>query len=155
LGWSVLVMRYPMPGVFWMACGSPSLRLSRPIVTRTVLVNGSAFSSQARSSRRSALSAPGLALRRASSRANSFGRQIERSRVTGCGAGERVELDSRCGECAVLRGGSAAGERPDSEDELGEVEGFGEVVVGAEREPGNPVGRRASGSEHQDHRGLV
>jgi hypothetical protein len=33
---SVAVMRYPMPGVFWMICGSPSLRRSRPIVTRTV-----------------------------------------------------------------------------------------------------------------------
>jgi hypothetical protein len=34
-----------MPGVVWMTWGSPSLCLSLAIVTRTTLVNGSAFSS--------------------------------------------------------------------------------------------------------------
>ena len=64
-----LLRRVTKSGVFWMMLGSPSLRLSLVIVTRTVLVNGSVFSSHACSSRRSALSAPGLAVSRASSTA--------------------------------------------------------------------------------------
>jgi hypothetical protein len=38
-----LAILYPIPGVFWMTSGPPSLRLRRPIVTRTPLVNGSTF----------------------------------------------------------------------------------------------------------------
>ena len=38
-----MVMRYPRPGMVSMMSGSPSFRRSRPIVTCTVLVNGSAF----------------------------------------------------------------------------------------------------------------
>ena len=39
-------IRYPTPMVVSISWGSPSLRRSRPMVTATVLVNGSAFSSQ-------------------------------------------------------------------------------------------------------------
>ena len=66
---------------------------------------------------------------------------------------ERVELDPGGVQCAAVGGGFAARERADAEDELGEVEGLGEVVVGAEREPGDAVGGGAGGGQHQDHRG--
>ncbi len=48
------LMRYPTAGRVSITCGSPSLRLNRLIVTCTVLVKGSAFSSQTCSSRASA-----------------------------------------------------------------------------------------------------
>ena len=40
-------MRYPIPGVVLITGGSPSFRRRRPMVTVTVLVNGSACSSHA------------------------------------------------------------------------------------------------------------
>ncbi len=40
----VVVIRYPIPRVVWMIGSSPSFRLSRAIVTLTVLVNGSVLS---------------------------------------------------------------------------------------------------------------
>ena len=57
-------------------------------------------------------------------------------------------------EGAAAGGGFAAGERADAQDEFGEVEGLGEVVVGAEREPFDAIGGGAGGGEHQDHRGI-
>ena len=79
-----------------------------------------------------------------------FGGEIEPSAVAGGSASERVEFDA-CGcEGALSGGGFAACERSDAQDELGEVEGLGEVVVGAEREPGDPLEGRAGGGQHQD-----
>ena len=43
-GCVVVVIRYAIPGVVWMIGSSPSFRLSRAIVTLTVLVNGSVLS---------------------------------------------------------------------------------------------------------------
>ena len=73
-----------MPGVVWMTWGSPSLRRSLPIVTRTVFVNGSAFSSHTCSSNLSALRPAGLALSNDSSTAHSLAVSVivRRSRVT-------------------------------------------------------------------------
>src|SRR5215213_3571918 len=51
-------MRYPTPGTVAMSHGSPSRLRSADTVMRTALVNGSAFSSQARSSSSSALTIP-------------------------------------------------------------------------------------------------
>src|SRR6202034_1801644 len=48
-------------------------------------------------------------------------------------------------------GGLAAGQGADAEHELGEVEGFGQVVVGAEAEPADPVVAGAGGGEHEGH----
>src|SRR5579859_4015759 len=58
--------RYPLPTTVSIGSGSPSLRRSRPIVTVTVRVNGSAFSSQTRSSRSSVLTTLPLATRSSS-----------------------------------------------------------------------------------------
>src|SRR4029077_12773952 len=54
-----------------------------------------------------------------------------------------------------LCGWFAAAAREYANDEIGGNEWFGEVVVGAEREPGDAVVRRAGGGEHQDHRWFV
>jgi hypothetical protein len=61
-----------MRGVVVMTGGSPSLRRRRLTVTATVLVNGSACSSQTRSSSCSALRYAGLARSSASRSWNSF-----------------------------------------------------------------------------------
>src|SRR5262249_32301823 len=58
--------RYPLPVTVSIGSGSPSLPRSRPIVTVTVRVNGSAFSSHTRSSSSSALTTPPSATRSSS-----------------------------------------------------------------------------------------
>jgi hypothetical protein len=52
------------------------------------------------------------------------------------------------------RAGAAgtAGQRADARDELGPVEGLGQVVVGTEREAVDEVVGRVGGGEHQDLR---
>ncbi len=50
-----------------------------------------------------------------------------------------------------MGGRFAAGERADAQDEFGEVEGLRQVIVGAEREPGDTVCGGAGGGEHKDH----
>ena len=44
---------------------------------------------------------------------------------------------------------AAAGERPDAGDELAEVKRLGEIVIGAEPEPFDPVLDRVGGGQHQ------
>ena len=51
--------------------------------------------------------------------------------------------------------GSASREVTDSEDEFGEVEGFGQVVVSSEGESGHAVAWRVGSGEHQHHRGVA
>ena len=51
---------------------------------------------------------------------------------------ERVECDVRDLEESSVRGWFAACEAADAQDEFVEVEGFGEVVVGAEPESADP-----------------
>jgi hypothetical protein len=48
----------------------------------------------------------------------------------------------------------AADERPDAGDELVQVERLREIVVGAEVEIGNLIGRRIASGEDQDRSGL-
>ena len=123
------------------------------MVTLTVFVNGSTFSSQACWRRCSALSAPGLALSRASSTARSL---LESSIVCSSGDGgrQRVKSIPAAWRMRLARCGSAAVERADTQDELGEVKRLGQVVVGAKREPLDAIVGGAGGGEHQDHRGI-
>ena len=61
-----------------------------------------------------------------------------------------------CGaEDPGLGGGLAAGQGADAQDELGEVEGLGEVVVGAEVKSADPVLRGAGRGQHEDHDWFV
>ena len=79
-------------------------------------------------------------------------RQVELPAVAGGGAAERVELDAGRAQRPGARGGPAAGQRADAQDQLGEVERLGEVVVGAQRQAADPVAGRAGGGQHQHHR---
>src|SRR5579883_3250017 len=97
-------MRYPTPATVLMIQGSPRRLRSAETVMRTALVNGSAFSSQARSSSSSALTTPP----------------------------------------------SAEGSK--SQDELLECKRLGEVVVGAEPEPGCFIVEAVGSGQHEDRR---
>ena len=97
------------------------------------------------------LRAAGSARISASSTANSFAESSQRSSVPGGGPAERVELDAGGSEDAGLSGGPASGERADPQDQLGEVERLGEVVVGAEPEPARPAPRGVGRGEHEHH----
>src|SRR6185369_7199538 len=68
----VHAMRYPTPVTVCTTSGSPSLRRSVITVTRSTLVNGSTFSSQAFSSRNSALTTAPSARSSSSSTLNSL-----------------------------------------------------------------------------------
>ena len=77
----------------------------------------------------------GTARSRASRTPNSLTRQVEGPAVAGGGVALRVEGRQAGGVVdAGPGGGLAAGQGADAEHELGEVEGFGQVVVGAEGE---------------------
>src|SRR3569833_893097 len=93
-------IRYPAPGTVSMRGGSPSLRRSRIMVTRTVLLNGSMFSSHAFSSSRCTETTPPPARSSSVRTANSLmARSIGRpSRVTWCWwLSRRRPLRSRIG----------------------------------------------------------
>jgi hypothetical protein len=68
---------------------------------------------------------------------------------------QRIELDAGRAQRPGPRGGAAPGERADAQDQLGEVEGLGQVVVGAQDQAADPVGGLAGRGEHQDHRPAV
>ena len=113
-----------MPGVLWMTCGSPSLRLESAdrdpdgVGERVdVLVPGlleQSFGAERGGAGSEQRFEDGALL----------GGEVELPSVAGDGASERVELDSAGGEGAVAGGGFAAGERTYAQDELGEVEGL-------------------------------
>src|SRR5215217_3860499 len=105
-----------------MTGGSPSLRRSPTIVIRTVLVKGSAFSSQTRSSSSSEDTARPAAPISTSSTPNSFG-----DRSMGWPARVPVLEHRRAG------GAGAPGQRLDAGDELRKAHRLRHVVVGAER----------------------
>jgi len=76
-----------------MTGGPPSLRRNRPTVTWTVLVNGSAFSSQAWDRRSSALRTPRGGFEQGFEHAEFLRREIKVAAVAGDGPAERVQLD--------------------------------------------------------------
>ena len=125
------------------------------MVTETVLVKGSAFSSQTRSNRSSALSTPGRARMSASRTPNS---RAERS--SGRPSLVAVWRKGSSSTPAALKtrasgGGLAAGQAPGPEDQLGEMERFCEVVVCSQAETTNAVARRARCRQHEDHDRFV
>ena len=121
------------------------------MVTVTVLVNGSACSSQTCSSRSSVLRKAGLARRSASRTANSL-----TDRSSGCPSRVTVR---RSGSSSIPsarrslapRGRLAPGQGADAQHELGEVERLGEIVVGAQAQAGHAVAGRAGRGEHEHH----
>ena len=123
---------------------------SAETVMRTALVNGSAFSSHARSSSSSALTTPPSAATRTSSTANCFrvGRDVAAVAVDL--AAERIQ--SQTGDLAhgwpAVR--APAVECSEPEHELLQFERLGEVVVGAELEPGGLVVEPVGRGEHED-----
>ncbi len=133
-----------------MGGGSPSLRRRRLMVTWTVLVNGSAFSSQARARRSSALRTAGAAFRRVSSTANSLTETstwrpsrvtVRRSGSSSIPAARRMR-----GRSAGLRRARARMRSTGS----GKWKGLGRY----RRRPGpggDPVAGGAGGGKHEDH----
>src|SRR5712691_9418845 len=93
----------------------------------------------------------GAARRRVSSTVNSLTEMSIGAAVAGDGAAERVELYPGRAQDAGLGGGLAAGQGADAQYEFGEVEGFGQVVVGPQGESGDLVAGGAGGGEHEDH----
>ena len=138
-----------------MTGGSPSLRRRRPTVTVTVLVNGSACSSQTCSSRSSARRKAGLARSSASSTPNSLTDRssCRPSRVTVRRTGSSSIPAARRVRARARR--LAPGQRADAQHELGEVERLGQVVVGAQAQAADPVPGRAGRGQHQHHDPVV
>ena len=109
----------------------------------TVLVKGSAISSHTFSNSSSAVTARPWADNRYSSTANSFGLRTKL----------RPPRDATRREGSTLKspfsstGGSSDGDRRPSalypSHELGEIEGFRQVIVGAQAKPVDPVPHRA------------
>jgi hypothetical protein len=66
-------------------------------------------------------------------------RQLQWPPVAGRDPRCGVELDTGHAHDAGSRGGLPPGERVDAQHELGEMERFGEVVVGAEAQAADPV----------------
>jgi hypothetical protein len=82
-------------------------------------------------------------------------REVEQAPIAADRAGHGVELNAGDTEAVALGAGFAAGEGPDTEDELRKVEGFDEVVVGAEAETADPIAGLVGGGQHQNHRWLL
>ena len=143
-------MRYPTPATVAMIQGSPSRLRSAETVMRTALVNGSAFSSHARSRSSSALTTPPSAATSTSSTANCFRVERDVAAVAVDLAAERIQPQT----CDLPHGwpvvGAPAVERSEPEHELSEFERLGEVVVGAEPEPGGLVVEPVGRGEHED-----
>ena len=143
-------MRYPAPATVATIQGSPRRLRSPETVMRTAFVNGSAFSSQARSSSSSALTTPPSAATRTSSTANCFLRQCDVAVVAVDLPPKRIQPQA----CDLPDGWPAvsapAVERPQPEHQLSELERLREVVVGAELEPRGLVVEPVGRGEHED-----
>ena len=119
------------------------------MVTRTVVVNGSVLASQTRSSSSSLETTPPRALSSSSRMPNSL-------RVRSSGSPARVTVRwvwSRITSATTQhrrrhRRGPPA-QRPDPGDQLLERERLGQVVVGAELQPLDPVGDGAARGQHE------
>ena len=120
-----------------------------PTVTRTAVVNGSAFSSQTRSSSSSAETTRPTAASSSSEHPELLGDEIEdRGRPGGRCAGpdRRADTAAQHRREGRLR---APAQRLDPRDELDERERLGQVVVGTEVQAGYPVRDVGRGGEHQ------
>ncbi len=122
-----------------MANGSPSLRRSLLMVTVTVFVNGSAFSSQTLTKNCFGTEDGVLVVHKGFEHGKLFRREVERPAVAGGFVVQRVELDPGGAEDPGLGGWSAAGESADAEHELGEMERFCEIIVCSEAEAADPL----------------
>ena len=117
---------------------------------RTVLVNGSAFSSQTRSSSSSGVDHRALGAEQHLEDAELLRRQPE----VAAGARGRpprgVEPHVAAGQDGGARLPVAARQRVDARDQLGEPKRLGQVVVGSERQAVDHVVEAAGRGQHQD-----
>ena len=142
-------IRYPLSRTVSISGGSPSLARNRWIVVLTVAVKGSVSSSHTRSSSSSAET--GLPSRReqALQYRQLLAGESKPESVPERDAPEGIEAEVAVGQFG--RGhGRAPADRSDAGDKLGELEGLGQVVVGAQSEPLDAVSDRAGGGEHQN-----
>jgi hypothetical protein len=119
-------------------------------VVFTVLVNGSAASSQARSSSSSAgTGRPSAAFK--------HGEFLRGQRQAAPGADRdaagRVQAEVTVFQSGRQRHGGAPAKGPDAGDQLGEVKRLGQVVIGAKPEALDPFPDRPGRGQHQ-HPGL-
>src|SRR6516165_5064243 len=84
-----------------------------------------------------------------------LGGQVEVPPTAAGGVPQGIEFDAGRAEDPGPGGGLAAGECPDSEHQLGEVEGLGQVVVSAEAEAADPVVGGTGRGQHEYHDGLA
>ena len=140
--------RYPAPTTVSINGGSPSFLRSVITVTRTVVVNGSVFASHTRSSSSSLDTTAAARLEQLLQDAELLAGQVELD--TGPG-GDPLGLVEH--QVATVRTGGAPGcppaQGPDPGHQPGEVERLGQVVVGAQAQPLDPVGDRTAGGQHQ------
>jgi hypothetical protein len=140
--------RYSLPTTVSISGGSPSLRRSRATVTETMLLNGSRWAFHTCSSSSSALTTRPSA-------ASSSSRMPNSLRV---GDSAWVPRLARCRARSTVRsprhtiGGADGARRPSAHprDQLVEGERLGQVVVGAELQPIDPVIDARGRGEHQD-----
>ena len=123
------------------------LARNRPMVV-TVAVNGSMSSSHTRSRSSSAETGFPSAASRHSSTASSLRVSARRSPARNATRRTGIETQIAVGELGWRHGG-ASSHRPDTGDQLGELEGLGQVVVGAESQPLDAIFDRARSGEHQ------
>jgi hypothetical protein len=122
-----------------MTGGSPSLRRRRPMVTVTVLVNGSACSSQACSSRFLRAEEGRRGAEERFEDRELLDRKVKLPPVAGDRAAQRVKLNPGRAQHPAPGGRLAAREGTDARDQLGEVERLGQVVVGAQAQATDPL----------------
>ena len=122
-------------------------------VTRTVVVNGSANSSQTRSSSSSLGHDRALGAQQLLEHAELLAGQAEVDAVPGRRPPRRVDDEPARAVQHRRRGRrGAAAEGAHARDQLGEGERLAEVVVGAELEPRDAVLQGAGGGEHEHPR---
>ena len=122
-----------------MIGGSPSLRRSRLIVTFTTAENGSTASSQARASSSSGDTTVPARGEQQFEHGELLGGQIEPPAGAVGDPPARVERQIAAAHHRRERRLGAPRERADPRDQLGEGERLGQVVVGAQAEPGDAI----------------
>ena len=123
---------------------------NRLMVALTVVVNGSVTASQTRSRSSSAETGLPWAASKHSKTANSLGLSDSRRPARVADAGGGIQTEVGIAQAAGLGNPGATSQRLDTGEQFGEVEWFGQVIIGTQPEPFDTVFNRSGGGEHQD-----
>ena len=125
------------------------------MVTVTVLVNGSACSSQACSSRSLGAEEGGRGAEERLEDRELLDRKVQLPPIAGGRAPQRVKLDPGRAQDPAPGGRLAAREGADARDQLGEMERLGQVIVGTQAQAADPLPGRAGRGQHEHHDPVV